>query len=257
LPSGWTTTATGAQAAWRVSTATTDTAPNAAFVTDASNIGLSELITPSFLIVSTSAQLVFRNNYNLDADKRRATIAYDGGVLEIKVGTGQFTDILAAGGSFVDGGYSRTISSAYGNPLGGRQAWSGTSGGYVTTRVNLPASAAGQSIALKWRCGTDNSTSGAGWYIDTISILDGSYECCGSGTGPTAPAIARVESTGTGVAIYATSLPGVLYTLEYKNSLTDPGWIPLPPAVPGTGSQIVFHDGASVLTNRFYLIRGE
>src|SRR5438876_5903301 len=47
-------------------------------------------------------------------------------------------------------------SSNFGNPLGGRKAWSGNSGGFLTTLVNLPAAAAGQTIQLRWRCGTDN-----------------------------------------------------------------------------------------------------
>ena len=65
-------------------------------------------------------------------------------MLEIKIGaSGVFTDILTAGGSFVSGGYSGAISTASGNPLAGRAAWTGNSNGYITTTVNLPASAAG------------------------------------------------------------------------------------------------------------------
>ena len=55
-------------------------------------------------------------------DPATATKAYDGGVLEIKIGTGAFTDILSAGGSFVSGGYNnKTIDSTDDNPLDGRQ----------------------------------------------------------------------------------------------------------------------------------------
>jgi hypothetical protein len=59
--------------------------------------------------------LTFRNNYNLET-------TYDGGVLEIKIGGGAWTDILTAGGSFVSGGYDYILSSAFSNPLAGRQA---------------------------------------------------------------------------------------------------------------------------------------
>ncbi len=98
--------------------------------------------------------------------------AYDGGVLEIKVGSGSFTDILDAGGSFATGGYGSTINNSYGNPLAGRQAWSGDSGGFVPVVVNLPAAASGQTIQLQWRCGTDqnNGTAVGGWYIDAVKI---------------------------------------------------------------------------------------
>ncbi len=175
LPAGWTTTNSGSEAKWVTSTTSKDTSPNAAFVNDAAGVGLSELVTPAIPIISPTAQLTFRNNYNL---QNGGTFADDGGVLEIQIGNGAFTDIVTAGGSFVTNGYNRTISSTRSNPLAGRPAWSGSSGGFITTIANLPAAAAGQTIHLKWRCGTDTSGSGVGWFIDTISLGDSMYVCC-------------------------------------------------------------------------------
>jgi uncharacterized repeat protein (TIGR01451 family) len=97
-------------------------------------------------------------------------------VLEIKIGSGSFTDILAAGGAFVSGGYNRTISSTGTNPLHGRQAWSGNSSGFTNTVVTLPASASGQTIQLRWRCATDVSLGSVGWYIDSLVISN--ITCC-------------------------------------------------------------------------------
>ena len=66
-------------------------------------------------------------------------LGFDGGVLEVSFDGGNtFQDILAAGGSFVMGGYNRTIATDRGSPLAGRQAWSGDSEGFITTVVNLP-----------------------------------------------------------------------------------------------------------------------
>ncbi len=175
LPAGWTTTAGGGQSAWITTNVTVDTAPNAAFSRDPATVGSNALVSPVLPIASASAKLTFRNNYSLEASST-VTVGYDGGVLEIKLGAGAFQDILAAGGSFASGGYTRTISSSFSNPLAGRQAWSGSSGGYITTLVNLPAAAAGQNIQLRWRCGTDSSVSSTGWRIDTISISDAL--CC-------------------------------------------------------------------------------
>ena len=152
-----------------------DTLPNAVFSPDPSSIGSNALISPSIPILSTSARLTFHNSYSLESPNT-GTIGYDGGVLEIKIGAGLFQDILAAGGSFVTNGYKRTISSSFSNPLAGRQAWSGNSGGFVTTIVNLPAAAAGQNIQLRWRCGSDSSVGSTGWYIDTVFISDAL--CC-------------------------------------------------------------------------------
>ena len=120
---------------------------------------MNELDSPPITLPAGSSQLAFRQDINLET-------TYDGGVLEISIGGGAWTDILAAGGSFVTGGYNYTVSSAYNNPLAGRQAWSGISGGFITTAVNLPAAASGQTIQLRWRCGTDDNVGAPGWYID-------------------------------------------------------------------------------------------
>ena len=97
--------------------------------------------------------------------------------MEISIGGGGFTDIIDAGGSFVTNGYTETISTCCLNPLAGRLAWSGNSGGFITTIVNLPAAAAGQIVQFRWRFGTDEGTGAGGWYVDTISLSDG-FECC-------------------------------------------------------------------------------
>ena len=70
--------------------------------------------------------MTFRNNFNTETDPSDRSIAYDGGVLEIRIGAGQFMDILAAGGAFVSGGYDRTIAPTNtDNPLAGRAVWAG------------------------------------------------------------------------------------------------------------------------------------
>jgi PKD repeat protein len=176
LPSGWTTAASGAQTNWVTSTNASDTALNAAFSPDPAAAGINELDSPVFTLLAL-AQLTFRHNYNLEANPS-LDVAYDGGVLEMKIGNGAFTDIVAAGGSFVTGGYVLPISTGYMNPLAGRQAWSGNSGGFVTTVVNLPTNAVGQPVQLRWRCGSDSSVSVLGWYVDSVAI--GGFSCCSS-----------------------------------------------------------------------------
>jgi PKD repeat protein len=177
LPAGWTTATSGSQSLWVSSTGSADSSPNAAFSPDPAAVGVNELVTPAFVLPMSTAQLKFRHSFNLEASGSTST-GYDGGVLEIKIGASAFTDILAAGGSFSAGGYTRTLSSGFSNPLAGRQAWSGNSGGFTNTIVILPASAAGQSIQLKWRCGSDSSVGVVGWYVDTITVS--ALTCCSS-----------------------------------------------------------------------------
>jgi subtilisin-like proprotein convertase family protein len=165
LPALWTSTASGALTAFVTSTATADTAPNSLFVPDPSAVGLSEIVTPPIQVGSVGSQLIFRNNYNTES-------SFDGGVLEIKIGAGEFQDIIVAGGSFVSGAYNSTISTSFQNPLAGRPAWSGTSNGYLTVTVNLPATTQGRTVQFRWRMGSDSSVAGAGWRIDGVSVTN-------------------------------------------------------------------------------------
>lgn len=209
LPSGWSTTNSGAQSAWVTQTALRDTAPNAAYSADASNMGLNELFSPSLALPVGTAQLSFRNYYDLEAGT--GDVGYDGGVLEIRIGTNAFADVVSAGGSFVTGGYNRTISGGYGSALAGRRAWSGHSGGFVSSVLNLPESASGQTIQLRWRCGTDvGGLSGTGWRIDTVRVTSQTCLCCiNSNSVPELPD--QPDRT-----------VGELTTLTVTNAATDP-----------------------------------
>ena len=165
------TNAAGPAPLWVTSPTTPDTAPNDAVVKDPPEISDKRLDTRSIAINSASAQLSFRNNFNLQD-------TFDGGVLEVSspnIAGGAFTDITnaAVGGSFVTGGYTGTISAAFASPIAGRMAWSGNSGGYINTVVNLGPNVIGQTIKLRFRLGTDQALAVGGWRIDTISITGG------------------------------------------------------------------------------------
>jgi len=224
LPTNWTTTASGGGIQWVTSTVLRDSRPNAAFAAEPTNSGLTELLSPIIPIATPSAQLTFRNNFNTETDPVDRTTAYDGGVLEIRIGAGQFADILEAGGTFVSGGYNKTIASTNtDNPLAGRAVWGGLSGGFITTTVNLPATVAGQSVQFKWRFGTDigNYYGGLGWYIDTVSVADG-IQCCDSAT-DLAISLSPVQSlAGLGqVFVYSILVTNSGFQTAYNVIVTD------------------------------------
>lgn len=153
-----------------------DSPPNAAWVNDPPVVSDKYLDSPSFYVFEAYwAQLTFRHNFNLEASDVDPDIGFDGAVLEISsfyINNGEFTDITdpAVGGSFITGGYNRTISSDRGSPIAGRRAWSGDSGGFITTTVSLPTLVI--DGVLRWRMASDNSGSGEGWRVDNIT---GSY----------------------------------------------------------------------------------
>ena len=177
LPAGWAAAnVSGAAPLWVTSTTTPDTAPNDAFIDDPASVSDKHLDTPAIIVTSTAARVSFRNNYNLES-------TFDGGVLEVSspnINGGVFTDITSAtvGGSFVSGGYNGTISTAFSSPIAGRQAWTGSSSGYIDTVANLGPNVNGQTIKLRFRMGSDSSTAATGWWVDTVRVSNGSV-CCG------------------------------------------------------------------------------
>ncbi|MEP6821188.1 MAG: dockerin type I domain-containing protein [Chthoniobacterales bacterium] len=208
LPAGWTGTASGSGIIPTTVTTFPDTAPNSVFTSEAATVGLSEVTSAPIAITSAGSQLSFRNEFNTES-------GFDGRVLEISIPTvnaGAFQDILAAGGTFASGGYNSTLSTGFANPLPGRMAWTGLSGGtsaapsYITTVVNLPAAAVGQSVMFKWRQGSDSSVVPAtnpGSRIDTITLVS---TICGGGAAPV-PSSAVSRKTHGGAGTFDINLP--------------------------------------------------
>jgi hypothetical protein len=173
------TAKTGSPVLWVTNTSASDTAPNSAFSAGSTTPGDSRLDSPVIALPNAPAvgakagvQLSFRNSYNTEP-------GFDGGVLEISIGGGPFLDIIAAGGSFETGGYNATIGTTD-NILTGKAAWTGNSGGFITTKVNLPASSFGQNVQLRWHTAYDTGVSppGGGMRIDSVSVYTVAYLCC-------------------------------------------------------------------------------
>jgi hypothetical protein len=178
LPDGWSSTVIGNGPAWATDGRSGDSAPNSAFGRNGDHVAQAMLETPPIAIGSPTARLTFRNRWSFDS----AGWCFDAGVLEIKIGATEYVDILAAGGAFLRGGYSGSVFPDRGNPLASRPAWcfeSPSYPAYLTTDVALPASAAGQTIRLRWRMGTDSSGHAVGQNIDGIVITDTTHGCRG------------------------------------------------------------------------------
>lgn len=182
LPAGWTTAQNGTAPPWATTTAYSYSPPNSAATDGTALPGDNSLTSPAITIPTApgfgtdpGVRLSFQTNYNTEG-------GFDGGVLEISVSGAPFVDILAAGGSFVSGGYNAVIGNTD-NVLAGRQAWTGNSNGFVSTVINLPMASFGQSAQFKWRTGYDTgiNPAGGGMRIDAVFINDVTRICCGSG----------------------------------------------------------------------------
>jgi len=162
LPAGWTTTNNGLSLPFRSVSNFPDSPPNAIFTNDPEFTGNSEVTSPAIQLGNVRHKLNFRQKYQLDYE-------FDGGVLELSINGGAFTDIISAGGSFAFGGYDTPL---VGGTLAGRNSWTGDSVNYVSVEVNLPASTNNQSIRLRWRFGSDDMEGGTGWWLDNVQITN-------------------------------------------------------------------------------------
>ena len=84
-------------------------------------------------------------------------------------------------------GYSGTLSSQYGSPIGGRPAFTGNSAGYVETVVDLQ-SLSGENALFRFRMASDSSVGGNGWRVDDVQVsqvvvFESSFTASGGGTG--------------------------------------------------------------------------
>jgi hypothetical protein len=147
-----------------------DTAPNAAFIDDPDVVSDKRLDSMPFsFFEGCCPQLSFRHNFNLEASDVDHSVGFDGGVLELSTDGGNtFQEIPSS--AFVMGGYNRTISTDRGSPIAGRRAWSGNSGGFITSVVNLPAIQTPSGGRVRWRMASDNGGFGEGWRVDKVTI---------------------------------------------------------------------------------------
>jgi len=166
LPEGWSSRLVvgpvGAPA-WRTGTGIVDTGPNSIFAADAPDVRDAVLDSPPIHIATSTAQVIFRNRYDLE-------LLADGGVLELRIGNGPFLDVEEAGGHFEAGGYDGQIGDDFQSPIAGRRAWTGRTSGFVTTIVDLPPTVVGQDVVLRWRLATDRALGNIGQWVDTIVV---------------------------------------------------------------------------------------
>lgn len=155
---------------WRVLPGAGVSLSNAFSVAEESEISLlgvtdSYLITPE-LFLSGQFYLEFMHKYDFEADSS----FYDGGQLQITRNNGfSWSDLNP---HILTGGYNEIISSAFGSPIGGEEAWAGEQQIFGLVQVDL-ADYMGEYVKIRWRfvSGFD-SIAQLGWRIDNIRVVD-------------------------------------------------------------------------------------
>jgi hypothetical protein len=113
---------------------------------------------------------------------RNAIQRFTGGVVEYSTNGGATWNDTAA--LYTGNGYNGTISGGTGNPLAGRKAFTSTSYGYLSSRLNL-STLAGQNVRFRFRIAADNGPGLIGWFVDDVRI----YTCGGAAGANSAPTV--------------------------------------------------------------------
>ncbi len=159
----WTATAVTNSNLWTLQGNNPNGGANAWFVPNVGAVSLQTLSLNEAFPVGASSKIALWHAYNTE-------IGYDGGIIEASTDGGiTWADL---GPMMIENGYDITLNNNFENPIGGRPAFSGSSGGYIKTVINL-SSLAGQYVKIRFRFGSDSGVGGIGWYVDDIYVFEG------------------------------------------------------------------------------------
>ena len=176
---------------------------------DVGEIADHTLTSPPLQVAATgNFSFTFQHNFDFERD---ASNFYDGGVVEISSDGGTtWSDISFA----LSPGYTSTLFSQSGNPIGGRGAYCGQSAGYpglITVTASLGTAYQGQTVRVRFRVGCDAGVGAQGWQIATLTfnnILNTPFmalgpnaaDCSLTAVGPATPQSLSFAVTGANPA---------------------------------------------------------
>lgn len=138
-----------------------------------------------------------------DADYNFET-GFDAGVIEYSTDAGSTWrdagSLIVAGRNY-DGGVGPSLN----NSLAGRRAFTGTTGGYRTTQLDL-ASLAGSNARFRFRMATDNGVASMGWWIDNVAVFS-CIQSKGIIITPSDSSVVTAAGTSTTISVVLANAP--------------------------------------------------
>lgn len=156
IPTGWVTSSSESNK-WQVKDNKSHSAPYSMFIADADSTVLARFTTTKTFPLTNNSILSFWHNYNTES-------GWDGGWIEISTNNGiTYTDLRTY---IIQNGYQNTLY--YDDAF--RLGFSGNSGGFIKTMVNL-SSFAGKSAKFRFVFSSDEAVGAEGWYVDDITLV--------------------------------------------------------------------------------------
>jgi fungalysin metallopeptidase (M36)/PA domain-containing protein len=164
----WTPTGDGAGSIW--ARASEVNGNHTLFGLDAPFIADTQAVSPVFSVGAGPFSVSFKHSYALESDAFGEF--FDGGVIELSTDGGMtWNDVTMFG---ADPGYTAVLIDGSGNPIAGRNAYSGRNAAFPAREpvtLNFGTTLAGQLVQLRFRAGSDLCCSTAsGWTIDDIAV---------------------------------------------------------------------------------------
>ncbi len=158
----WSIANAGSAANWALTTGNANSGTTSWYAEDIDSSSDQYLTTTPILLTGANPELRFWHFYDTEA-------TWDGGVVEISTdGGSNWTDL---GSDITQNGYNAVIQTNPASAITDREAFTGASGGYIETIVDLSAYV-NQNIQIRFRFATDGLVGGDGWYIDDVILSD-------------------------------------------------------------------------------------
>ena len=161
----WTTINIQGAGNWTLSNAMPNSPSTSWYTPNTGTENNTQFLELDQMALMENSVLSFYHKYDTEAN-------WDGGFVEISTNGGaNWTDL---GPNMIMNEYNSQLGNGSNANIAGRGAFSGNSGGYIQTLVDL-SSFGTQNVRIRFGFGEDNNTNVDGWYVDDVELLAGFF----------------------------------------------------------------------------------